>query len=218
MQVYDVVTAALVPGCKFQGHHGVVYDVTWSPDSHIVASASSDCTVKLWHVPRAAAAAATSAAARCCAGAPSATALLDTNIALAYTCTIKKHGAIAYACAFQPTYAAASLGDIDANAAASAAHSECHPVLAIGLEGGRVSLWQVFTYAQDAQGRYEALVPTQLATQCLPGRAIAAHLGSLDAAGAITALVWDVHADRNDGSRTGSAEADSLLSGARHQK
>ncbi|MCL4133431.1 UNVERIFIED_CONTAM: hypothetical protein GTU68_030836, partial [Idotea baltica] len=37
---------------KVAGHSGPVYDIKWCPfNDNLVASASDDCTVKLWHIP-----------------------------------------------------------------------------------------------------------------------------------------------------------------------
>ena len=37
---------------KVTGHEGPVLDVRWNPfNDNIIASASEDCTVKLWYIP-----------------------------------------------------------------------------------------------------------------------------------------------------------------------
>ena len=38
--------------CKVAGHAGPVLDIRWNPfNDNIIASASEDCTVKLWYIP-----------------------------------------------------------------------------------------------------------------------------------------------------------------------
>ena len=37
---------------KVTGHAGPVYDIKWSPfNDNLIASASDDCTIKVWHIP-----------------------------------------------------------------------------------------------------------------------------------------------------------------------
>ena len=37
---------------KVSGHSGPVYDIKWCPyNDNLIASASDDCTIKLWHIP-----------------------------------------------------------------------------------------------------------------------------------------------------------------------
>lgn len=33
---------------ELPGHHGLIYDAVWSPDDSMLATASSDFTVKVW--------------------------------------------------------------------------------------------------------------------------------------------------------------------------
>ena len=44
-----------VPSCEditvLKGHHGLIYDLSWSPSSLLIMTASQDTTARVWHLP-----------------------------------------------------------------------------------------------------------------------------------------------------------------------
>jgi hypothetical protein len=168
VQVYDVIMCKLVPGCCFEGHRNMVYDLSWSADSQVLASCSSDYTTKLWYI-----AAASAVHGQNCATQQS---TFDAPAVGRAFCTVLHHGKFAYACQFAPAASHFCM-------ATGAGNTPM--VVAVGTEGADVSLWGVmgeFTGpVSEPQGATELVAKSTK-------RAGAGGQGD----GAVTALVWDV--------------------------
>jgi WD domain, G-beta repeat len=54
LQVFDAVTCQLAPSGRLAAHRDLIYDLSWSADSSVLASCSSDCTAKVWYLMAAA--------------------------------------------------------------------------------------------------------------------------------------------------------------------
>jgi WD40 repeat protein len=167
LQVFDAVTAQLLPGCDFSGHCDMVYDMSWSPDGSTVASCSSDCTTKLWRVS-----ACTHHFAQHPAEAGRDTVKLQEDEA--HFCVTLAHAGFAYACQFCPECPVPQEG--------TSAEPACM-LLAVGLEGGMIRFWSVIAH-EDSICAADLLMQVQHRRDLRQSRVPAADA-------AVTALAWD---------------------------
>ena len=188
MQVFDALTAAPLSGCKFAGHVGLIYDLCWSPDSRLLASAAADCTTKVWHVDWAAEAAGDVPQS----GTWGAQDTLH-RCAGARWCLTIQHHTYAYACCFQPAVPEQELPDASmplptaAEDKASDKHTQdasqpaCRWLLATGCAGAVLRLHLIEGGSATAR---ELAAPD--ARTLHPQHS----WGASPAAAAVTALAW----------------------------
>ena len=190
-QVHDALTAQLLPGCCFRGHAGLVYDMSWSPDSALLATCSTDCTTRVWHI------------AERLHQQASVTDVLDTTLtvkreaASVACCLTINHASFAYACQFRPGGQGHLNGDESATSFAY--------VLAVADASTAVAIWQIDF---DDGGELTA-------EQVVASDGISVKAGTLQVPTGGTALVWDtLSAHDGEVSETQARRSQQLFSGA----
>lgn len=177
VQIFDAVTCHLTPPGRLEAHCNIIYDLSWSADSHVLVSCSSDCTAKVWYLD-----AATSHTQR--NSCPFATPRLAS---LPY-CTVLHHPTYAYCCKMHPNASLTQMAATRQNASerGTSTGSEAAILLVTGCADGMLYFWSL-------NADMDPLLPPDGAEPLLRKRAgLTLHADS--SAACLNALLWDVGA------------------------
>lgn len=175
VQIFDAVSCELAAPGRLEAHCNIIYDLTWSADSRVLVSCSSDCTAKVWYLD---AAASHSQRNYGSFAAP--------QLCLPY-CTVLHHPTYAYCCKLHPNASFAPLATAQQQSGSEAkAHCEDALLLVTGCADGLLYFWGL-------NADMNPLLTPDGAEPLLrqPGRL------TLQATGAplcMNALLWDVSA------------------------
>jgi WD40 repeat protein len=177
VQIFDAITCLLTPPGRLEAHSNIIYDLSWSADSHVLVSCSSDCTSKVWYLD-----AATSFAQ--CSHVP----FTAPRVASVPYCTVLYHPSFVYSCKLHPN---ASLEQL------ATAHRDSHPcagavsdsalLLVTGCADGMLHFWSL-------NADIDPHLPPDGAEPLLRKRA-GNTLRADGSVACLNALLWDVHAD-----------------------
>lgn len=128
VQIIDAITCLLIAPGRLQAHSGIIYDLTWTADSKVLVSCSSDCTAKVWYLD---------AASNTQRNHSPFTTTQQANLPF---CTVLHHSSYVYSCEMNPK---SSL-----ERTASSRHAECEKcgpggalLLVTGCADGMLYCW-----------------------------------------------------------------------------